>query len=520
MEEALARAFMEQGLLNVFGVTGGGSSWRLISALERAGACYYPASHEASAAIMAGAARRASGRPAAAIGIKGPGLANMLPGIAFNHFENVPMVSVCEAYAPSVPRFRMHKRLDHGAMLRPICKGSVSMANAPRRLPALLKLAVAEIPGPVHIDLCEGEAVSVPWHATAADPDDQGLGARAFEAVTSRIAQSSRPLLVVGSVAMRRDWGAFLGNVNVPILTTAAAKGAIDEQAPNALGVYTGDGGPVAPENDALRSCDLVIGLGLRNVEVLSPRSFERPTLLLDSSCAGHASGFGEDTACVALSDARIADILGMLRDRAWGAELVSRLRRRVDEVLRADEWLPAACFHALNALEYDHWLVLDTGSFCTVGEHVWRAGPGRRFFGSSNGRYMGGAIPTAIGAAAAMTGVPIFCATGDGGVRMYTADIALAVKHRLAVCFMLMSDGRYGSIACAPGALGLSGGAIDMSGHGWAASAEAIGCEAHVVGDVGKLEHAVSGWRRLGPLFLECRFPPAPYAAMTKDLR
>ena len=204
MEQALASALVEHGLREAFGVTGSGPSWRLISALEKLGARYFPASHEGAAAIMAGAASRAGGHISAAVAIKGPGLTNMLPGIAFNHFENLPVVTICEAYGPAAPAARMHKRLDQGTLLRAVCKGSISLPQVPSRFGALVDLANAEVPGPVHVDLNDATEPAVPW--SAAPPAQRTAGG---ELSALRLLESCRrPLLIVGSLAARRNLAA------------------------------------------------------------------------------------------------------------------------------------------------------------------------------------------------------------------------------------------------------------------------------------------------------------------------
>ena len=86
----LADALVERGLRHAFGVTGSGASMALIMGLESRGVAYHGVAHEAAAAIMAGTVASTSGRPSVSISIKGPGLANMLPGVAFNHFEGNP----------------------------------------------------------------------------------------------------------------------------------------------------------------------------------------------------------------------------------------------------------------------------------------------------------------------------------------------------------------------------------------------------------------------------------------------
>jgi acetolactate synthase I/II/III large subunit len=516
MEQALAAALVEHGLREAFGVTGSGPSWRLISALEKLGARYFPASHEGAAAIMAGAAQRAAGRISAALAIKGPGLTNLLPGIAFNHFENVPIVTICEAYGPAAPAARMHKRLDQGALLRTVCKGSISLPQAPARLGALLALADAEVPGPVHVDLNDAVEPAVPWSTALPakhDPAGELAAHRMLEA-------SRRPLLVVGSLAVRRKLGGSLTDCRVPVLTTAAAKGVVDERSARALGVYTGDGKRLTAESWAFEQADLVIGVGLRNLEVLSPKAFGRPLLLIDDVVGAVQDGFGEAARCVNPGAAWLAEFFAAVGARAWGEDLARDAWRRIDAAFPADVWLPAACFHAVNALPDGFLTVLDTGSFCTVAEHVLRAAPNRPVLGSNNGRYMGGAIPSAVGAAIAAPGRRVVCATGDGGMRMYPSELRLAVSERLPICVLLLSDGRYGSVACASADPAMSARAVTIAGSDWARAAEGFGCPATVVTSVGAFQQALASWRGDGPALIECRFPPQAYADMVRDLR
>lgn len=516
MEQALASALVERGLREAFGVTGSGPSWRLISALEKLGARYFPASHEGAAAIMAGGAFRASGRISTSIAIKGPGLTNMLPGIAFNQFENLPVVSICEAYSPTAPLARMHKRLDQGALLRAVCKGSISLPQVASRFAALADLARAEVPGPVHVDLNDGAEPAVPW-STVATPRPGPGG----ESAALRLLESChRPLLIVGSLAARQNFSAALAACRVPILTTAAAKGVIDERSSHALGVYTGDGKSLAAEGLAIEQADLVIGIGLRNLEVLSPKAFGRPLILIDEIAGAVQNGFGDGVRCVSPGREWLADFFATVTTRTWGEELAREAWRKLDDAFAPDVWLPAACFHRINALPADFLTVLDTGSFCTVAEHILRAGPDRRVLGSHNGRYMGGALPSAVGAAIAARGRRVLCVTGDGGMRMYPSELRLAVSERLPVCVLLISDGRYGSVACASTDPAMSARAVTIAGSEWARAAEGFGCPSTVVTGIAEFERALASWQGDGPALLECRFPAQPYADMVRDLR
>lgn len=509
---SLAERLADLGCRHAFGVTGSGPSWQLITALEARGVHYFPVAHEASAALMAGVVARETDSPALSISIKGPGLANMLPGIISNHLENYPAVSVAEAYDASVPTSRKHKRLEQSALLDSVVKGRLPLAEA-ERLPELWQVARSEAPGPVHVDLASYDAGFLPEAHAAPE------GASPIGPLLDEIAAARRPSVVVGSLALRSSWKARLAELRVPVFTTAAAKGAMDERSPYSAGVFTGAGRELAPERHVLPTADLVLGIGLRSTEILRPHPFGERLVLLDAAPGDLADGFGPEAVAVAAGDAEIAQVLEALRAQEWGADEIESALGGVRQEL-AGPWLPAACFEVLNAAPFAHALVLDTGSFCTIGEHVWAAGPDRPFLGSSNGRYMGVGIPSAIGLSLARPDLPVVCAVGDGGVRMYPAEIRLAVEESLPVCFVLMADGLYGSVACADPEQMLTPRAVVIPSPSWWRAVEGMGCEARPVHSADDFAAALRDWRRTGPLFLEASFDPRPYAEMTRAIR
>lgn len=525
--DGLARALCRLGLRHAFGVTGSGRSWRLITALEARGVVYEPVHHEAAAAIMAGA-MSAAGRPAAAIAIKGPGVANLLPGLAACHLEGWPALSIAEGYDADAPARLRHKRLDHDALLAPLVRAASHLGRWAEDLPALLAAARAEPPGPVHLTLADLGADAAgpgPDRDAAAGAAPTGAEPAPAEETLARIARCRKPVLIVGSLALRRPWRARLRALRCPVLTTVSAKGAVDERAPSSAGIHTGAGGPLAPETALLAEADLAIGLGLRNTEVLSARPLGPPLALLDEAAgagAGPAFGHGFEAVSTAVDAGgrTLEPVFEALADKAWGEASIAAARRRLEARLLAPPWLPARCFALLDGVAWDHALVLDTGAFCTVGEHLWRAGPARPFLGSSNGRMMGIGLPSAIGLALSRPGLPVVCAVGDGGIGMYLAELKLALEHRLPLCLVLMRDGRYGSIVAAASAPDLSARAVTLARPSWLRAIAGLGCPVLEVTDAEAFAAAVAGWDRRSPLYLEAVFDPEPYAAMTEGLR
>lgn len=518
----LATALRKERVGAAFGVPGSGLSWQLATALGELGAGFVGVRHEGAGAIMAGAYGRVSGSLGCSLSIKGPGLANALPGIASNHYEGWATIHVAEAFGPATPPTRMHKRLDHRLLLAPVVKGYSTLGNARETVPGLARLARAEVPGPVHLDLfAEVGPAAMDVMRSAAEPAPAGRDALA--PLQRAIEQSRRPVVIAGSLASRHAWGTGIEDLCVPVFTTASAKGLIDERSPYAAGVYTGDGKELAPESRLLAEADLVVGIGLRNLEVLSPKPFAAPLVMADAAGPEVANGFAPAQVLTGASGEQLEQVVEMLAGREWGVDLVAASQRAVRDELTAHDWLPGRVFVELARLVPSaERLTVDTGSFCTVAEHVWQAAPRRReFLASGNGRYMGTAIPMALGAACASARRPQICAIGDGGM-MYAAELKMAVERALPILFVLMTDGRYGSIACAPSAKGLDYGAVTMRQPSWYRAVQALGMPAAQVRSVPELEDAVAAWgaEAAGPMFVEAVFDPEPYAAMTARVR
>jgi thiamine pyrophosphate-dependent acetolactate synthase large subunit-like protein len=515
----LAQALGAEGVRALFGITGSGLSLALITALERLGVPFYATAHEGSAAIMAGAFARRSGTLGCAISIKGPGFANMLGGLLVDFYEQLPVLSVAEAFGPSVPGSRMHKRLDHEAAGRAFTKAYATLGDPRGTVAALAGIARAEIPGPVHLDLFD-EAAGVLHERITPDPAADG-SERVWSELRARLARSQRPVVIAGALAARRAWGAGLAGLRVPVFTTLAAKGVLDETAPFAAGVFTGDGRDLSPEARILPEADLVVGLGLRNAEVLSAKPFPCDLAIVDVVGDNAAGGFAPALFSRAAGDQPFGDVFDALSGKEWGRERVAEATTGMGLLLAGDEWLPGVLYrHLERELPAIGCLVVDTGYFCTVAEHAWRARSAASFLCSANGRSMGTALPSAIAAALADRSAPTVCVMGDGGA-MYVADLRIAVAEALPVLFLLLSDGRYGSVADATSVVDASRRATTIARPSWFRAVEGLDCPAEQVKDEAAFVTALRRWDwRRGPLFLEAPFDPERYATMLKGVR
>jgi acetolactate synthase I/II/III large subunit len=511
----LAQELARLGTKCVFGIPGEGASLLLIDELEKHGCAFHLVSHEAAGALAAGGFGRIAGVPGVSLSIKGPGFSNMLSGIASNWLDQNPALSLSESYGPSSPPHRLHKRLDHGALATPIVKAYADNI-CPRALPKLWELCLTEQPGPVHLDISHKMEGTMPDREIPTQISNDSIPS----AVGRSIRDAKCPVIIAGALATRRAWRKRLAKLKVPIFTTFSGKGAVDETLPYAAGVFTNSGGAYSPEKAILSKADLIVGLGLRTTEIIEVMPLSAPLILLDE-LAGMSKGLKALVEVTGTAE-HFVEVLERLSEKEWGASNVAAAKNALETKLDVQRWLPAAVYRASQNLLSDQVVFfLDTGNFCTVGEHILIARRPLQVMGSAFARSMGVGIPAAVGAALAAPDKPVVIATGDGGVRMYPETITVAVREKLPLLVLLMADGFLSSVrqSAFKQRLGENGLRVDSSC--WIAIFKAWGCDGERVESLAALEKALISWKNSpGPLLLELVFNPDEYMAMTAGVR
>ena len=108
--EVLARMLQAEGVEKVFGIIDG-TYFGFYSSLHRLGIEIVTPRHETSAAHMAGAYARLTGRLGVCMASNGPGVANLLPGLAVENAEGNRVLAITSCRRPadrvSGPRWRV-----------------------------------------------------------------------------------------------------------------------------------------------------------------------------------------------------------------------------------------------------------------------------------------------------------------------------------------------------------------------------------------------------------------------------
>ena len=259
--EAVVRMLRGYGVEMVFGLCGD-TSLPLYDALARLdhGITHVLTRDERSAAYMADAYARLSGRVGVCEGPSGGGATYILPGVVEANESSVPLLAITsDISVASRGRFTLTE-IDQQALFRPATKWNAVIDRAediPRTLREAFSAMTSGRPGAAHIGLpydvqrgAVDEDDAKPAAATprkAPDPD-------AIRAAADAIAGASAPLFICGGGAMIAGAEAALLRlaeaIGAPVATTVSGKGSIAETHRLAVGVVGSNGG--TPETRAV----------------------------------------------------------------------------------------------------------------------------------------------------------------------------------------------------------------------------------------------------------------------------
>ena len=406
----------------------------------------------------------------------GPGSTNMVTAAALAHVNRLPVLFVAgDVFASRRPDpvLQQVEDFDDGTVsandcFRPVVRYFDRITRPEQLLSALPRaLRVMTDPancGPVCLAFCQdvqAEAHDWPvefftpkvWHIRRPEPD-----ARELDAVAALIGGAARPVIVAGGGVIYSGAEAVLGDFatrhQIPVTETQAGKSALAQAHALNFGAAGVDGSAAA--NAALRSADLVIGIGTRLQDFTTgSRTMLAPgARLVSINTHGHDAAKHGATSLVA--DAQVA--LGALSAR------LGDYRAAPDHAARAD-WLRAVDAHcqapvAAGALPSDAQVIGAVQAVSTPATIAMCAAgtmPGalKLLWQPSQGGYhmeygyscMGYEVAGAMGIKLARPEREVICFVGDGSYMMANAELATAVMRRIPFTVVLTDNRGYGCI-------------------------------------------------------------------------
>jgi acetolactate synthase-1/2/3 large subunit len=344
--------------------------------------------------------------------------------------------------------------IDHQALFRPITKWTTRL-EADRVEETLLRavnVAMAEVPGPVHIGLPSNLGTMTAGEKPYQLEPFQQPGAADLAVLDRLVAAFSaarKPVLAVGLSAVRAGVQALLLRIaehhGIPVVLTPMAKGMVPEDHPCYAGVlFHALSNHVAETH---RQADLVIGVGYDPVE------FNYEDWLPDAPLV-HI-----DTRPADLDKSRYrleCDVVGDLRaalkrlaelppqENDWDLGALAERRRRMFESLqpRQGSFAPTAALTILReTLPPNGILTSDVGAHLHLIGQLWQTPAPGSLLMTNGWSSMGFGIPAAIAAKLCLPDRPVACVVGDGGFLMMVGEMATAKRLGVSVVFVLLTD-------------------------------------------------------------------------------
>jgi acetolactate synthase-1/2/3 large subunit len=480
--ELVVQVLADTGVKQVFGISGD-SVLALIDAMDHTpGIRYMPVCHEQVGTAMADGYARVTGRPGVVLAHMGPGVCNVVIGLASAYRDSSPVIALTGVREKDkIGRDSWHE-IDQLSLLQPITKWRARIATADSAA-RIMRLAVTQAlsgrMGPVHVELPK-DIARVESDVEAGEPLDcaalleaarvapnPGLVAQACDLLLA----AERPVIFAGGGVLHSGASAsltaFAELLAIPVATTNKGRSSIPEDHPLCLGPSGRYGTPFADKQ--IKQADVLLGLGCRFSD-LSTRDWtliapETKIIHVDIDPKELGRQYDEELSILGDAELFLQTALKELKKRAsvkpiqGSLETHPRVRALVREREAEREAFFAPSAHASipgqphllvkeisDTLARDAIISLGSGLYSRFSGRIRVAAP-RSYLKSVGLGAMGWAFPAAMGAKLAEPSRQVVALLGDGDFMMVMQDLETAVRENIAVAVVVFNDYGHASI-------------------------------------------------------------------------
>lgn len=477
--QLVARMLAAEGVTDLFGIIDG-TYFGLYRALGDAGITLHSPRHEAAAAHMAGAYARITGRLGVCMASNGPGVANVLPGVAVEQGEGNRILLITSARRIGIghpDRGGTYQYFDQTAVTAPMTKWSGYCPSADR-IPEMLRHALRACftgrPGVVHLDIpeniinqptgIEAGAVRAPEsyrRVTTIPPDPVQV-----ERAARMLLEAKQPVIHAGSGVIHAgaegELARLAGLLAAPVTTSWAGRGVLPEDRDEAIPMTALD------VNDEVRNAgDVLLVVGSRMGETdwwgKAP-NWSRTQRTIQIDIDDDQIGVNKPLELALLADARdalsaIADEVERLGtgDRSpqrgaldtWRAAIAKQQAKQRRPLEKHGSPVHPAHVPATaqEVMPDDTVWVFDGGNTVVWANFLHTATVPRSLLSTFKFGMLGAGMGQALGAAVAAPDRRVCVITGDGAFGMHPTEVETAVRLGLPIVFVVLVDGQWGMV-------------------------------------------------------------------------
>jgi pyruvate oxidase len=458
--EVILSQLASWGVKNMYGVAGDATLSFMEAVGKQNSIHYYAVRHESAAAFMASAEGKCTNRLGVCVATSGPGLVNMLNGVADAAADHIPLLIITGQVKTDKVGTEAKQYVEQQQMIAPLAVYSASLLHPEATvkvfqkaiLEALSKKGVSHVsvPKDIFTALCSNKIhppVGTLWNEKRQDLHQ-------LDQATMYLSTAQKPMLVTGEGARGASEQIIrmAEILQAGIIETLGAKGVVPFDHPLNLG-GVGEGG-TEESRQILVQADCVLAIGAN----WWPEGFvPKQTKVIHIDISSTSIESHAEVVCGLLGDAM--EVLPLLHEKVrqqtqgkesrregWHLQIQKtkdQIRFKLDQE-RALSTVPIAPQKLIAALDQtvsaDALMVLDTGDHTIWFNRIFRAQEQQVLF-SGKWRTMGFGLPAAISAKLSYPEKQVVALVGDGGFAMTMMELSTAVRYGVPIIVIVVNN-------------------------------------------------------------------------------
>ncbi len=464
--EILAKCLKKEGVEDLFFIMGGPMLLAEATCIKE-GIRMIDVRHEQAAAFMAQAYSRLLQKPSACMAASGPGVTNLVTGVANALIDCCPVVAIGGSSPISQFGRQVFQEIDQVAIMRGCVKYADRVHNL-KRIPQQVNFgfqkAMSGKPGPVYLDF-PGDILYqkidenlVDW-SFAGRPllNPRPLGNPQHVAkLVDALSKAKQPILVSGSgVIWSRAWEemqALVDKIGIPFYTTPQGRGVVPDDHPCSY---------LSMRSSAFRDADLIVVLGTRMNYIIGhaapPRFGANATIAridIDPDEIATAARYVDIPIvgdCKMVLQQVIDGIGAKINTdtyKTWRQKLAEGETAKRGGA-GANKYAEDGDIHPVRLLEEIRDFARRDAILCVDGQETLNYGrqtmptfaPGHRLNSGPFGT-MGVGLPFGVGAKVAKPDKQVIVVHGDGSFGLNAMELDTAVRHKIPILVVISLNG------------------------------------------------------------------------------
>lgn len=473
VSDLIVKFFISKGINHVFGYPGGMIT-HLMDSLSKnkseinAHICY----HEQGAAFAACGYAQTSGKPGVVYATSGPGVTNLLTGIANAYYDSIPLIAIVgqvntyEQKCNLKVRQKGFQEMEVCEIVKPITKYTRMIDNAEDIISELQRAYMISLDGrmgPVVLDIpmnIQRAEIDVDYAVltNVIATESIKLNDRDYEIIKKELMSSKKPVIIAGNginaAGIVSEFREMVRKLDIPVVTSMIGISCIESGNPNNYGFIGAYGHRTA--NFIIEKADLVISMGSR----LDCRQTGNDKSLFATNAKIIRIDIDEDELTNKIKDDEvqvICDVSDLIRKLIKDDRFADRYKISYD-------WKSECNYIRDKMYGYDNEIgnniVMEISKYIPdnltittdVGQNqVWisqsfKIKDNQKLLFSGGHGAMGYSLPAAIGAFYASES-KVISFNGDGGIQMNIQELQTISENKLPVKIIILNNNSLGMI-------------------------------------------------------------------------